>query len=210
MQKEKARKIKKSKSWLYIIGSLFILLGIVLIIITIAIPILKNSNERKALEQFYIKEEIINDVNYNHEQNNATNETNKNDFEYIAALKIPKISLEKGLVSKDSKYNNIEYGIQILNESDSPDVINGNVILAAHSGNSRISYFKNLNKLTLDDEVDIYYNSKIYVYKVVNVYDIDKTGIAQIKRNNNKSTLTLITCRYNTNKQIIIICELVN
>ena len=40
------------------------------------------------------------------------------------------------------------------------------------------------------------------------MYDIEKTGSANIIRNANKSTLTLVTCRHNTNKQIIIICEL--
>ena len=40
-------------------------------------------------------------------------------------------------------------------------------------------------------------------------YDIDKTGTANIVRNAEKNTLTLITCRHNTNKQIVYICELV-
>ena len=41
-----------------------------------------------------------------------------------------------------------------------------------------------------------------------NIYDIEKTGKAQIIRNKNASTLTLVTCRHNTNRQIIVICEL--
>ena len=38
--------------------------------------------------------------------------------------------------------------------------------------------------------------------------DIEKTGKAKIIRNNNVNTLTLVTCRHNTNNQIIVICEL--
>jgi LPXTG-site transpeptidase (sortase) family protein len=91
-----------------------------------------------------------------------------------------------------------------------PDQRYGNVMLAAHSGNARVSYFKNLNKLEMDDNVSISYKGKIYNYKVVNIYDIEKTGKAQIIRNKNVSTLTLVTCRHNTNKQIIVICELVD
>ena len=86
----------------------------------------------------------------------------------------------------------------------------GNVILAGHSGSGRTAYFKNLHKLQRDDEVSIFYNGVEYKYKVVNQYDIDKTGTANIVRNAEKSTLTLITCRKNTNKQIIYICELVS
>ena len=82
-----------------------------------------------------------------------------------------------------------------------PDKENGNVILAGHSGSGRTAFFKNLYKLETDDEVSIFY--------VVNQYDIEKTGTANIVRNAEKSTLTLITCRHNTNKQIIYICELV-
>ncbi len=64
--------------------------------------------------------------------------------------------------------------IPILNskkESDSPDVINGNVILASHSGTADISYFNNLDKLKISDEVLILYNGKTYQYKIVNIYD---------------------------------------
>lgn len=44
---------------------------------------------------------------------------------------------------------------------------------------------------------------------MVNTYDVEKTGTVEILRNVQKNTLTLITCRHNTNKQIVIICELV-
>ena len=90
-----------------------------------------------------------------------------------------------------------------------PDKEKGNVILAGHSGNARTSYFKNLYKLENDDVVSIFYNGYEYKYKVVNHYDVEKTGKVNIVRNAEKTTLTLITCRHNTNKQIVYICELV-
>ena len=131
-------------------------------------------------------------------------------IEYIAVLKIPKINLERGLVVPNSYLNNVDYNIQILKNSARPDQRFGNVMLAAHSGNARISYFRNLDKLDINDNVSISYKGKIYSYKVVNIYDIEKNGKAQIIRNKNVSTLTLVTCRHNTNKQMIVICELVS
>lgn len=131
-------------------------------------------------------------------------------IEYIAVLKIPKINLERGLVDPSSYLNNIDYNVQILKNSAMPDQKYGNVMLAAHSGNARVSYFRNLDKLSINDEVSIDYKGHTYTYKVVNIYDIDKTGKAQIFRNKNTNTLTLVTCRHNTEKQIIIICELSN
>ena len=98
---------------------------------------------------------------------------------------------------------------QILKDSSMPDEEKGNVILAAHSGNARISYFKNLDKLVIGDDISIEYNSVIYNYKVIDIYLIDKTGTAEIIRDKNKSALTLITCKHNTNKQIIVIAELI-
>lgn len=131
------------------------------------------------------------------------------EINYIGLLKIDKIGLEKGLVAKNSPYNNVDINVQILKESDMPDIENGNVILAGHSGNGSTAYFRNLYKLVNDDVISIFYNGYEYKYKVVNIYDIDKTGIAHIIRNASKNTLTLITCRDKTNKQIVVICELI-
>ena len=174
-------------------------------------PAIKQEQEENALKDFYIKEEQKIDKNDKTTSEEVKEESKtKVKYDYIAVLKIPKINLEKGLVARDSKYNNINYGVEILKESDSPDVINGNVILAAHSGTANISYFRNLDKINVGDEAIIYYQGKTYNYKFVKIYDIDKTGKAKIKRDNNTSTLTLVTCRHNTNKQIILIAELQN
>ena len=129
-------------------------------------------------------------------------------IDYIAYLKIPKINLNKGIVSKNSKFNNVDRNIQTLKESDMPDIKNSNLILAAHSGNSNVSYFKDLNKLEINDNIYIEYNNKEYQYKIVNYYTVEKTGLIDIIRNKNKTTLTLITCIENTNKQLVIISEL--
>ena len=208
MQKIRKKENKKRKGWLILIGSLLFLFGITFIILDVMSPTLNKNKEKKLLEAFYIKEEHIN----NEEESSTENENTDidNSFNYIAVLKIPKINLEKGLVSKNSKYNNIEYGIQILKESDSPDVVNGNVILVAHSGTAYISYFNNLDKINIGDEAFVIYNGKTYTYKFVNIYDVRKNGKVGLKKENNTSTLTLITCRNNTNKQIVLIAELQN
>jgi len=90
-----------------------------------------------------------------------------------------------------------------------PDQVNGNVIIAGHSGSARVSYFRKLDQLVIGDSVSMDYKNKTYNYKVVDIYDIEKTGTAEIIKNKNTTTLTLITCRHNTNKQIVIICEMV-
>ena len=135
---------------------------------------------------------------------------NLNNFEsYIAVIEIPKINLRQELYDLDSLNNDVNKHIEILHGSDMPNVMNGNLILAGHSGNSKISYFKNLNELIIGDVTTIYYQNVKYSYKIVNIYKADKTGYVEITRNKNKSVVTLITCdKKDKNKQLVIIAEL--
>ena len=113
-------------------------------------------------------------------------------------------------IIENSKNNNVNKNIQLLKESNLPDKENGNVIIAGHSGNSYKAYFKNLVKLNNGDEAKIVYNGKTYIYSLSNSYEVEKTGRVEISRNINKQTLTLITCKHNTNKQIVFVFELKN
>lgn len=212
-RKNKNKDRKVSKSQLIIVGSLLIVVGIGIVSGKYLYNHLQNQNEENLIDTFYEEQkEITNDTKPEEtvQEEQPKQEINQSKkIDYIAVIKIPKIGLEKGLASKGSYYNNVNRNILILNESDMPDKDKGNVILAGHSGSGRTAFFKNLYKLQTDDEVSIFYGGSEYKYKVVNQYDIEKTGTANIVRNAEKSTLTLITCRHNTNKQIIYICELV-
>ena len=209
------RKEKNNKSQLTRVGSFLILLGISVISINSIINFINIQNEKDLIKEYYENEEYIVDVPVveeetpQEEQFEEKKEEKKVEVNYIAVIKIPKIGLEKGLASKDSYYNNVNRNIQILTESDMPDKEKGNVILAGHSGNSSVSYFRKLNKLQNNDEVIISYKGKDYVYRMVHSYEIEKNGYAHILRNAEKTTLTLITCKHNTNKQLIVICELI-
>ena len=131
--------------------------------------------------------------------------------EIIGVIQIPKINLKRVLYDIKSDKNNINSNIEIINVSDMPDVDKGNLILASHSGNSDISYFKDLDKLEIDDEIDIYYNNKNYVYYLVDIYKVEKNGQVEIKRNENVNSLTLITCdKSDKSKQLVYVSELVN
>lgn len=195
-------KKRKSKSWLIkLIGFFLLLLGICLIAVKALCGLNNQIKEEQAIDNFYIT--------FNKKVENLNiKEVKENKNNYIAVLKIPKINLEKGLVNPDSYYNDVNFNIEFLDSSSMPDENNGNVILASHSGNSNISYFKNLHKLSVDDEIIIYYQKESYFYKVVNIYDVQKTGVVEINRNMNISTLTLITCKHNSDKQLVIIAEM--
>ncbi len=210
-KKENKYKIKIGKKGLTIVGSLLILLGIFVVCGRYLYNYFLDKQEDTKIKQFYKEQEKIDyDVSEEELNNDEQQSKQESKVNYIAVIKITKIGLEKGLCKKGSSCNNVNRNIQILDDATYPDVTNGNFILAGHSGNGSVSYFKNLYKLQRDDEISIFYNGNEYKYKVVNQYDIDKTGTANIIRNAEKNTLTLITCRQGTDKQIIYICELVN
>ena len=201
---------RKNKESLIILGSLLVFIGLCMIGYKYYGYVSELESEDIAIEEFYQQESEL-----AQEESNSTQEAIEVEpkvespkYDYIAMLTIPKINLQKGLVDKNSKYNNIRYNVMIHKVSNMPDEEKGNVILIAHSGSASYSFFKNLYKLNLSDLIKIEYKGKTYKYKIVDIYDIEKTGKASIKRNHNKSVITLITCRHNTNRQIVIIGEL--
>ena len=212
------RKNKNIKSQLFKVGFFFLIVGILVIIST---PLTKLKGEvfeemRLAIFQLNINKEntTISDINTENLQVTTENitEAEENDkkanYSYIGELSIPKIKLRRGFVSKESRYNNIEYNITIAQEADYPDVPMGNFILMAHSGNAYISFFDKLYKLQIGDEASVSYNANTYNYRLTNIYNQAKTGTVAIYRNPNVKTLTLITCTHNDDyNQTIYIFE---
>ncbi|MCI8346417.1 MAG: sortase [Bacilli bacterium] len=207
MQKRK-NKNKKMGQYL-IIGSFLFLIGLGVIGTKLYINYFIHIKEENAIEEFFeIKNEDTQDVIVDEPVDEQVESKKESSYNYIAILEIPRIKLKRGLVAINDKNNNVNRNIEIIKGSDMPDIENGNFVLASHSGYSNISYFRNLNKMQLNDFVHVYYNGEKFNYKITNIYDVEKTGQVSISKKNNTNTLTLITCRHNTNKQIVIIAEL--
>ena len=206
----------KSEEAILIVGSLLLIIALVLFHYEKILEInneIYNNIQSKIYQENNKNNLIVNiDVDYiNETDTNIDNPPLKEQpiIKYLAFLEIPKINLNQGILPKTSYYNNVNYHVQILDISDLPDVINGNMVLAAHSGSSNIAYFKNLYKLTKDDKAYIIYNNKKYSYQVVNIYNQVKKGSLNIYRDLTKTTLTLITCTKNDkNSQTVYILEL--
>lgn len=162
----------------------------------------KDINDTETIK----KEEVYGNATIEKEE-----EVYVNHYNYIGRIEIPRINLVKGFVSKDSRDNNVNKNVAIMNPSDYPDVPNGNFILASHNGNGWNSYFRNLHKLHVGDVAHIYYHGLKYNYKIVNIYKVKKTGKVMVYRNPDVTTLTLITCTKGDKKtQTVFICELVD
>ncbi len=202
-------KKEKNKSHVIILGSLFIILGIILLIS----KYINNYNTKKLndkrIANFFKDSSIV----YKSDNKNQDEVEVDNVYvnKYIAVLEIPNINLKKGIFSKDNVNNNVDKNIQILNESTMPNIENGNFILAGHSGSSNVSFFRDLGYLNNGDLIYVYYDNLKYTYKVVDSYLELKDGDIQIHRDYEKTTITLTTCSQNDNdKQLVVVGELIS
>lgn len=152
-----------------------------------------------------------------HEENvperlaNIGEEDKSVSYNYIGTLEINKLNLKRGFLSIESPYNNVNRNVTVIENSTMPDVENGNLILAAHSGNCWVCYFDKLYTLSIGDSAIINYNGYKYTYELKNIYNVAKTGTVEVRRNPNKTILTLITCTHNSDtEQTVYIFELID
>ena len=182
------------------------ILGLLLVLISLFINlydylIIKTKEEKMVTEtNKYITKTSINNTTVT--DNIKTEDNSK--YDYVAILEIPDINIKKGLLSIDNKYNDIAYNIAIMETSQMPDIKNSNLILASHNGNSPVSFFKDLEKINTNSIIYIYYNGYKYTYKINNYYIVNKTGKINISRDKTKNTITLITCKNNSDTEQIV------
>ncbi len=130
---------------------------------------------------------------------------------YIGYLEIPKINFNRGFYRIENPANNVEQNIQVIEGSTMPDVDKGNLIIAGHSGTGWKAFFNDLYQLVEGDQAIVTYQNKRYTYQITNIYKEKKTGTIAIKRDYNKTSLTLVTCTNNDDTtQTVYIAELVS
>ena len=168
MKKLKKEKTKTNKSRLILFGS-FLIIGICTL--TISLTLLNNykndKEEDKNLNDFFEVQEQINieQKEVIEEKQEQKEEVKHYDTEsYLGVLEIKKIGLTKGFYSINSKNNRVNKTIQIIKESKMPDEDKGNLIIAGHSGNAYISYFRYLNKLNGNNTIN---NSPSEIHDII-------------------------------------------
>ena len=206
----KKRKTKNRKlSRVFIIGSLFILLGITVISLKIFSNYYLDKQEDKAIQEYL---DYKPDTTVKVDNSTTIKEEKETvSYNYIAVLEIPKINLKRGLFPINDKNNNVDKNVEILQNSDMPNVTNGTLALAGHSGNSRIAYFHKLYKLKENDQVYIYYQNEKYIYQVSKIERQDKDGTISFTKTKDTTELILTTCdQQNKGKQIVVVAKLVD
>ena len=153
----------------------------------------------------YIENEIVEEISTNNvEKINIPEKKEK----ILGIIEISKINLKKGFYNINSKENNVNKNITILKGSEMPNIKGSTLILAAHSGDSYLSYFKDIDLLKLDDKIIIHYNNIKYNYLVNDIYELPKNGKITFNKNINENILVLTTCSKNKDKQLIVVSKL--
>lgn len=135
--------------------------------------------------------------------------TTKKSTEEIGNITINKINLQKPLYSLMSNKNNVDQNVTILKGSTFPDQEESILFIAAHSGNSKISYFEKLDQLQKEDMIKITYQNKEYFYKINNIWEEKKSGYIHVKKESKKQ-LILTTCSTtDKEKQLVISSNLI-
>lgn len=130
----------------------------------------------------------------------STVNKDEND-EIIGTLTIDKLNLSRKIYNINSSHNNVEENVTILNDDMNL------IVLAAHSGPGYIAFFNDLDKLELNDTVNLTYNNKKLVYKVTNIEEQPKDGTIEINKTD-KQRLILTTCsKKDKTKQLVVITE---
>ena len=124
---------------------------------------------------------------------------------YLLDLVIPSINFEMKINDMESEFNDVDYGIELLEFSN----INNNVyFFASHSGSGDNCYFNRVKELDVGDNIYIYINNHLLVYEVVDIYNILKNGYMEVDEYL-EDVIFLITC-HGYNRQLIVKGLLIN
>ena len=120
--------------------------------------------------------------------------------EIIGTLTIEKIKLEKNLYNLNSPENNVDKNVTLLVDNENL------IVIAAHSGTGPLAYFNDLDRLKINDEVDLTLHNNTYIFIVTKIENQTKDGTIELDKQAEKS-LVLTTCNKNDKtKQLVLIC----
>lgn len=193
---------KRNNKILFFIGFLLIIISLIFLLLYYLLGYYENKKLDK-LAEIYIE------TNFNNDYSSIIKKKNKTKINYIGVLEIPEINFKRGFLNINDPLNTIKKNIQVLENSEFPDKENSMLIIASHSGRGKNAYFKDLDKLSLNNDIYIYYNNVKYIYKITDIYETNKNGNLTLNKSPKKQTLVLTTCsEVNKDKQLVITSEL--
>lgn len=119
---------------------------------------------------------------------------------YLFKLYIPKINLVKEIYDIDSKFNDVDINIELLEASVKDDNL---YFLASHSGGGRASYFDDLIYLEKGDVIFLENEYQGLSYVVEEMFYIEKNGYFEVE--DIKDMLFLVTCSLSNKREQLVV-----
>lgn len=167
--------------------------------------IIKFNNQK--VDNYLVEYEIQD----NYRENNIQKiEYQEKSNDYLGVLLIPKLNFKQGFYNINDERNNVNQNIEVLKGSEMPDIKGSSLVIAGHKGESYLGYFNNLDKLAINDELDIIYQNQKYQYTIFDIYELERNGRISFTKNINENYLVLTTCSKKNNLQLVVVGKLIN
>ena len=206
-----------------IIAILFIIIGTLFLVFPNASNLIYEKDVRERRQIFITKVEAIengerlnelynflvseNERIYNSHQSKLIDESsyertmvNLNDYgledNIIGYINIPKINIELPIILGANQENMRKGAVHLTQTSYPVGGINTNSVIAAHRGYGKAEMFRHIEKLELDDEIDIRNFKEELIYKVYEKKIINQSDIDEIKIEEGEDIITLLSCQW--------------
>ncbi|EKS4344454.1 class D sortase [Clostridium botulinum] len=192
-----------------IISSLFIIIGLVLMVSSLGIRMYSKNKEAQLIKEFNndiaLENNKTDDKNYG-KQNRKTIKYTNGDGDKIAIMEIPSISLQS-IIVEGTNMDDLRYYLGHFKNTAMPG-INGNFSIAGHSSTIYNEILNELYKVNIKDEIKIKTLTGEYDYIITKKFVVEPTEIGVLDQDENKKSMTIVTCTDKGKKRLIVKAEM--
>ncbi|AVQ38738.1 class D sortase [Clostridium botulinum] len=196
-----------------IISSLFIIIGLVLMVSSLGIRMYSKNKEAQLIKEFNNDIALENsknddknhDKNYGKQKRKTIKYTN-GDGDKIAIMEIPSISLQS-IIVEGTNMDDLRYYLGHFKDTTMPG-INGNFSIAGHSSTIYNEILNELYKVNIKDEIKIKTLTGEYDYIITKKFVVEPSEIGVLDQDENKKSMTIVTCTDKGKKRLIVKAEM--
>ncbi|GAE01811.1 sortase [Clostridium botulinum B str. Osaka05] len=196
-----------------IISSLFIIIGLVLMASSLGIRMYSKNKEAQLIKEFNNDIALENsknddknhDKNYGKQKRKTIKYTN-GDGDKIAIMEIPSISLQS-IIVEGTNMDDLRYYLGHFKNTAMPG-INGNFSIAGHSSTIYNEILNELYKVNVRDEIKIKTLTGEYDYIIIKKFVVEPSEVGVLDQDENKKSMTIVTCTDKGKKRLIVKAEM--
>ncbi|MCW6062632.1 class D sortase [Clostridium sporogenes] len=197
-----------------IISSLFIIIGLVLMVSSLGIRMYSKNKEAQLIKEFNNDIALENsknddknhDKNYGKQKRKIIKYTN-GDGDKIAIMEIPSISLQS-IIVEGTNMDDLRYYLGHFKNTAMPAGISGNFSIAGHSSTIYNEILNELYKVNIKDEIKIKTLTGEYDYIITKKFVVEPSEVGVLDQDENKKSMTIVTCTDKGKKRLIVKAEM--